>query len=386
MPIPIGKINTQFSQAPQYDMHGDQSALTSTTASSSSYGPGIWTPSSAQAPSSAYPLTLDMVSPCSDLSWFRMSYPSGPNVYPCASTTQTTPCDAQSFAPWSYESTSSDFQEHAVSQDDSQEEHSFSQDMNVQLGTEMNMDTMISVPEVGSNINVDYDDDIFKDLYDEVNHSIQDWAPQPLFATGPMVTHQEFCDGLEAVTTAATATANDHADAGRTSPPFFPEISMTEAEMASDGSVSPPSSTSPTPNGPAGQPPGSTISPKCPECGWSPDPKAGRRSLAKLMQAVEKHFKRNHRSKNHRCPACSQVFRNRPDNVKPHVRRSHPEVFRSVYPQRKKASAVAVAVATQEGSSSSTCERRAISLVEAPVGKPVATKGRGRYTRPKSAR
>lgn len=73
--------------------------------------------------------------------------------------------------------------------------------------------------------------------------------------------------------------------------------------------------------------------PKCKFCQWEPDTSV-KRSLKRLAAAVEKHITRNHRSKNSECPICYQVFKNRPDNVKPHVARKHPEKLASLYPTR----------------------------------------------------
>lgn len=73
--------------------------------------------------------------------------------------------------------------------------------------------------------------------------------------------------------------------------------------------------------------------PKCTICEWKPDTSV-RRSVKRLVAAVEKHITRNHRSRNSQCPICYQVFKNRPDNVKPHVVRKHPEMLASLYPTK----------------------------------------------------
>lgn len=72
--------------------------------------------------------------------------------------------------------------------------------------------------------------------------------------------------------------------------------------------------------------------PKCLECGWRPDTKNSKRSLDKLRQAVEKHLKRNHQNREYKCPVCPHSFKNRPDNVKSHIMRKHPERFNQLYP------------------------------------------------------
>lgn len=66
---------------------------------------------------------------------------------------------------------------------------------------------------------------------------------------------------------------------------------------------------------------------QCPKCQWTPDCVTGFRARA----AVDKHCKRNHLVQANPCPVCPQNFRNRPDNVKPHVERKHPEVFERLY-------------------------------------------------------
>lgn len=76
-----------------------------------------------------------------------------------------------------------------------------------------------------------------------------------------------------------------------------------------------------------------SLIPKCEICQWEPD-KSVKRSLKKLAAAVEKHITRNHRSRDFECPICYQVFKNRPDNVKPHVTRKHPEMLASLYPTK----------------------------------------------------
>lgn len=73
--------------------------------------------------------------------------------------------------------------------------------------------------------------------------------------------------------------------------------------------------------------------PECPTCQWRPD-RTVLRSIKKEKLAVERHIKRNHKAQNYSCPICPQTFRNRPDNVKPHVARKHPESYHSLYPKK----------------------------------------------------
>lgn len=70
---------------------------------------------------------------------------------------------------------------------------------------------------------------------------------------------------------------------------------------------------------------------KCQYCAWQPV--RWGRSVQKLRLAVEKHIKRNHEARDDFCPVCLQGFRNRPDNMKPHIARKHPDVFDSFYPK-----------------------------------------------------
>lgn len=112
---------------------------------------------------------------------------------------------------------------------------------------------------------------------------------------------------------------------------------------------------------------GSSI-PKCKFCQWEPDTSV-KRSLKRLAAAVEKHITRNHRSKNSQCPICYQVFKNRPDNVKPHVIRKHPEKLPSLYPTK----AVLDAPPNEKPSTlaTTTPKRRASQSASPPVRKHV---------------
>lgn len=77
---------------------------------------------------------------------------------------------------------------------------------------------------------------------------------------------------------------------------------------------------------------GTSAIPRCEVCMWMPNTTVPR-SLKKLELAVQQHVKRNHQSRDYSCPICSQSFRNRPDNVKAHVFRKHPEAIASLYPK-----------------------------------------------------
>lgn len=110
--------------------------------------------------------------------------------------------------------------------------------------------------------------------------------------------------------------------AGPASAPSSPIPSDTTMEDSSQTSESP---VSPTGDG--------LRQLKCNMCNWKPDNMSAKRSVQRMKQAVQKHIKRNHESQDYHCPICSQPFRNRPDNVKPHVARKHPEKLASLYPK-----------------------------------------------------
>lgn len=99
--------------------------------------------------------------------------------------------------------------------------------------------------------------------------------------------------------------------------PVSSDVTMVDSPTTSE--ASPPAVGSPTP--------------KCKICKWVPDTSV-KRSLKKLAAAVEKHITRNHKSRNSQCPICYQVFKNRPDNVKPHVARKHADMLASLYPTK----------------------------------------------------
>lgn len=167
--------------------------------------------------------------------------------------------------------------------------------------------TIPCLPMVGS---TDYGD-MAKELQDEVTSFLQEWNQQGALLTDlPMKITQELCAGP--VTIAGSETAVDL-------------FSPTLTDMSTADTLVPNATTLHTTIDQPG-------SPVCRECGWVPDMGANR-SFMKLRQAVEKHFKRNHQSKDHQCKVCKQTFRNRPDNVKPHVKRKHPEMLAKLYPK-----------------------------------------------------
>lgn len=63
----------------------------------------------------------------------------------------------------------------------------------------------------------------------------------------------------------------------------------------------------------------------CPDCGWTP-PSHPKRTERQRQQSVNKHRHRRHSGVTHPCPVsrCGTTF-TRMDNIKPHVRRAHPE-------------------------------------------------------------
>ena len=79
------------------------------------------------------------------------------------------------------------------------------------------------------------------------------------------------------------------------------------------------------------QPDNESQHPRCTRCGWKPD-RSSTRSTKNMRQAVRKHEKRNHESGNHPCRICGIIIKNRPDNLKDHVRKQHLEKFAELYP------------------------------------------------------
>lgn len=114
--------------------------------------------------------------------------------------------------------------------------------------------------------------------------------------------------------------------------------------------------------------------PKCTICKWEPDTSV-RRSLKRLAAAVEKHITRNHRSRDSQCPICYQVFKNRPDNVKPHVARKHPEKLASLYPTK------AVLDGPQDEKPATPARAGPKRRASMPQSASVASTARGRHMR-----
>lgn len=74
---------------------------------------------------------------------------------------------------------------------------------------------------------------------------------------------------------------------------------------------------------------------ECKECQWRPDRPTAfpGRTIKRWTAIMEKHIRRIHSfTPSYNCPICYQNFKNRPDNVKPHVRRKHPLMLSSLYP------------------------------------------------------
>lgn len=115
---------------------------------------------------------------------------------------------------------------------------------------------------------------------------------------------------------------------------------------------------------------------QCEICQWEPD-KRGKRSFDKLRLAVDKHRKRNHLSRDYHCKVCNRSFKNRQDNVKPHVRRAHPNEFPGIYPDTP---------AQQDGPQSgdkakATAKPASRRRESVPTPKSKAFPGRGRQVR-----
>ncbi|KAK7698182.1 hypothetical protein SLS64_012752 [Diaporthe eres] len=167
---------------------------------------------------------------------------------------------------------------------------------------------------MGNHTHINYSD-VEKQFRGEFTGFPQDqWSQQDDLSSFmpdlPSNSPQEYCAGLEITS-----------DANLAHDPSSP--ASTDATMVD------------TPTTSAGSSPSTSDSPvlECGICHWRPDTSV-KRSLKKLTAAVEKHITRNHRSKNSQCPICYQVFKNRPDNVKPHVTRKHPERLASLYPTK----------------------------------------------------
>lgn len=72
----------------------------------------------------------------------------------------------------------------------------------------------------------------------------------------------------------------------------------------------------------------------CNICKWTPDDKTKiKRDPQKMQQAVRKHIKRNHHTKNFICEFCGITIHKRFDNMRDHVRRKHSD--QSAYPDSK---------------------------------------------------
>lgn len=363
------KIDTQLRPPPMYELYCGLSGLTPAT--TSSYRSELPTPFSAHGLSSAFPQTI--VTP-SDSTGFELPGSNGPNGFSYASPTHT-PCDAQQFSGFHHHSTCADFQDHTMFQEGQpllNEENFFSEDTANMQQDGANMQGILPSFPFESNPDVDY-----PDMLQRFEHQLDDsfqWRNQrgSIFTGLHMGISQERIPGPQVINLTTDFDADTAPDL--TSPASCADMSMAETLVASEGNPSPTSPMSTTPID--GKSSSSSLS--CPECNWSPDTTERNRSPSKLQLAVAKHFKRNHQGQNHPCPACPQSFRNRPDNVKPHVKRKHPEVFKKIYGQKKKTVAAARA---HDQSWSPAGEGRACSNMEAPVGKTAVKKRNGKYAR-----
>ena len=290
----IDPIITQSLSEKIYVASSNDSFPSSTT-TNSPYGSGFYSPDSAQGPSSASSMSQPALSP-SQFSWLELPCRDDPNLFLCASNTQS-PCNVQHFGGFPYQSTSFELPVHAFSPDIT----------NMQLDGE-NMEAMMTYPLLGSNTNINHDDvgNFFQEQGQWVHQESHMFVAElPVDLSQERYPILELASGADISPDLLSPTSTD--------------ISRADTLVGSEGNLSPTTTDS--------------QSFKCRECPWVPDMK-GNRSLMKLKQAVEKHFKRNHRSKDYHCPVCNQSFRNRPDNVKPHVVRKHPDMLAKLYPPK----------------------------------------------------
>ncbi|KAG8168724.1 hypothetical protein KVR01_001473 [Diaporthe batatas] len=372
------KIDTQLRPPQLYDMCCELSGLTAAT--TSSYRSELPTPFSAHELPSASRFPHNMATP-SESPWYELPGSDGPIGFPYAGITHS-PSDGQhlQYGGFHHQSTCSDLQDQTMFHEGQpllQEEHFLLEETaNIQQHG-ANTEGMPGI-HFNRDPNADY-----PDILQQFEHQIDDCFQSQ---RGSIFTnlHVGNIAGHQVLTPVTDLDSDFGAEfTSPTSPTSCANMSMAETLVASEGNPSPssPNSTTTIDGQSSPSSPSSPSPHSCPKCKWSPDTTGGNRSPSKLRQAVEKHFKRNHMSQDHLCPACPQSFRNRPDNVKPHVKRKHPEVFMKLYGQKRK-TAAAAAAQPQDQSWRPKDEGRAGSNIEAPVGKPAADKRSGRHARP----
>lgn len=289
----VDPINTQCNPTPIEEPSTNQSCRSS-TATNSSFGSGtyprysIFSDTRASSATSSYQFAW---SP-SDLSSIEPSCLDGPIMSPWVDNTQPS-CNVQHFGALPFGSMLPELQEHAFLQDTT------------------NMEGMIFPMDSHAHINYS---DVEKQFRGEFTGFPQDqWSQQDdlssFMSDIPSNSPQEYCAALQLTS-----------DANLAHDPSSP--ASTDATMVD------------TPTTSAGSSPSTSDSPllECEICHWRPD-MGGKRTDKKLRLAVEKHVKRNHQSRDYQCIVCNQSFRNRPDNVKPHVARKHPGMLEKLYPK-----------------------------------------------------
>lgn len=290
--VSIVPIDTKCNQKPMYEACANPCCVSS-TATNSSYGSELCSIFSAQGASSAtsssqYAWSASAELPPSELSCFGDT-----GVSPWTNDTQPT-CNTQHFGALPFASTLSELPGNVFFQDVT------------------NIEAIIPCLPMNSHTNINFNN-VEQGFHGEFTNLPQDQWIQPeeilIMPELPGNSPQEYGSIMELASNADLA--HD------LSSPVSTDATMVDTPATSEGS-SPLTSAS------------SLL--ECQECHWKPDMKANR-PFKKLRLAVEKHVKRNHKSRNYQCPFCDQIIQKRPDNVKQHVVKKHPEQADELYPK-----------------------------------------------------
>lgn len=294
--FPMLPLDTQFSSASTY-ANGPYSSNScpSSTTTNSSFGSGPCSAFSSQGISSAISLPAQPTWCSSNLQCIQTPIFNTSNLSPSVSTSQP-PCNLQHLGDLRYGPTMPACE---------------LSDENL-LQETANTEGMASFLLGNSDTSTNYSQ-VERELQDEVRSFLDQWTQQEEFSweTPESVINSQGAGGFALEVAGSAYPAPDSFS------PSSSDVTMADSPPTSEDS--PPAAVS--------------LIPKCKFCQWEPDTSV-KRSLKKLAAAVEKHITRNHRSKDSQCPICYQVFKNRPDNVKPHVARKHPERLASLYPTR----------------------------------------------------
>lgn len=323
--VSIVPIDTKYNPKPMYEACANQCCVSS-TATSSSYGSELCSIFSAQGASSAASSSQYAWSATAELPPSELSCFGDTNVAPWTNDTQPT-CNAQHFGALPFASTLSELPASVFFQDVAK------------------IEGIIPCFPIDSQTNINFND-VEQGLHGEFTNLPQDQWIQPeevlIMPELPGNSPQEYCDIMGLAFSAGLT--HD------ISSPASTDVTMVNSPMTAD---TPATSVGPSP------PTSASSLLECQECQWRPDMKVNR-PFKKLRLAVEKHVKRNHQSRDYECPICHQVFKNRPDNVKQHVSKKHPEKVDELYPK--------AAAAQQNGGGHTHVEK-----VRAPaLGKPGA--------------